>query len=103
VTNERKALPTEDLGRRHHIRRPVDEVVDHAGVKVLRAAVAGQVERHKVEVRQQRSETVETGGVVEPPMEGQHRRAVRRAPLAGCEAQVGQIEYQVTRRHRWSR
>jgi hypothetical protein len=69
---------------------------------VLRPAVTRQVEGHHVELWKERGETVEARRVVEPTVEGKHRPAIDRTPLAGGEAKVRNLEVDLATAHRWS-
>ena len=103
VADKLEAFPAKLVCNRNHLWRPIDEMMDNARVTVLRPAVAGQVEGHQVELRQQRCNTIEARGVVEPPVEGQYRRSIYRAPFARRETKMRELNDQITDRHRWSR
>ncbi|MNT62811.1 hypothetical protein D3C72_2005690 [compost metagenome] len=68
------------------------QVVTAVGPTVLGATVTGQIRGHDKTIAQQGGDTLERGRVVQPTMQGEHRRVTFIAP--GSQGEVITVDVQ---------
>ena len=86
MSEQAEFLPAQFVDDFEHIADMIDMVIPVAGRAMIRAPVAGKIQRNDIILGQQRREAGETRRVIEPAMQGQHRRICRITPGLGREA-----------------
>ena len=76
MTQQGKTLPAQCIGDIQDCVDRTDEGIVGAGRQVRAAAMAGLIDRDQVDAMQMRRQRDETGGVVQPAMQGQHARPI---------------------------
>ena len=90
MSEQGKALPAELLGDLQHIVGIVPDGVTAAWRTVIGMTVAGKIQGHNTQPWQKRSQAGKTGGIVQPPMQGNHRHTVFRAIQMGGQFDMRQ-------------
>jgi hypothetical protein len=85
VSQQHIVITTQCIGDGKNVVDIINMVITNAGRTMIGQSMPGQVNGDNTARGKRRTDPTETGGIVQPPMKGEHDRAIDRPPRLAAE------------------